>query len=126
MPSTGWILYCVAFALLLLWIWMRRSGQAPARQAQELVKQGALIVDVRSVHEFERGHLSQAFNMPLDQVTELLPEKVKDREQPILLHCQSGMRSKQAKDRLVRIGYTNVHNLGSYERAFKIVSGRNL
>jgi phage shock protein E len=126
MPQTGWIIYFVAFALLLAWIWMRRSGQVPAKQAQDMVKQGALIVDVRSPQEFERGHLSQAFNMPLDEVTGLLPEKVKDRERPILVHCQSGMRSKMAKDRLGRIGYTNVHNLGSYERAFKIVSGRSL
>ncbi len=126
MPSTGWIVYFSAFALLLTLMWMRRSGQVAVKRAQELVKQGALIVDVRNPPEYQRGHLSQAFNMPLDQLVGLLPEKVRDRARPILLHCQSGMRSRTAKERLERIGYTNVHSLGSYERAFKIVSGRNL
>jgi len=56
----------------------------------------------------------------------LLPAKVRDHDRAILVHCQSGIRGKKAKERLSQIGYTNVHNLGSYERAFKIVSGRNL
>jgi len=76
--------------------------------------------------EYQRGHLSQAYNMPLDNVDSLMMAKFKDTEKPILVHCQSGMRSKRAKDRLERAGYKNVYDLGSYERAFKIVSGRSL
>ena len=52
--------------------------------------------------------------------------QVKDKGKVLLLHCQSGVRSKTAKERLERIGYKNVFNMGSYERAFKIVTGRSL
>jgi len=126
MSETSWIIYGIVFAGLIAFIRMRRGGQVSQKEAVEYVKRGAIIVDVRSAAEYERGHLSQAYNMPVEEVGVLLPQKVRDRDRPILVHCQSGIRSKKAKDRLTGIGYTNVHDMGSYERAFKIVTGRSL
>lgn len=122
----GWIAYAVLFIALIAFMRMRRSGQISKQDAAEYIKHGAIIVDVRSPDEFNRGHLSQAFNMPVEQVAGLLPAKVHDKSRVILVHCQSGMRSKRAILSLTGIGYTNVFNLGSYERAFKIVSGQYL
>jgi len=122
----NWVFYFVVLIGVVAIMRMRRSGQVAKKDAEEFVRNGALIVDVRSPQEYSRGHLSQAFNMPVDQIEMLLPNKVKDKDRVILVHCQSGLRSKKAKDRLNRIGYSQVFNLGSYERAFKIVSGRNL
>lgn len=126
MSETSWIIYAMVFAGLIAFIRMRRRGQVSRKEAVEYVKRGAIIVDVRTAAEYERGHLSQAYNMPVDEVAALLPKRVRDRDRPILVHCQSGIRSKKAKDMLTGIGYTNVHDMGSYERAFKIVSGRSL
>lgn len=105
-------------------MFMRRSGQIPQKQAADYLRRGAFVVDVRSSREFNSGHLSQAFNIPLDELEGLLPQKIKSKDCVILLHCRTGMRSKKAQERLQQIGYKNVFNLGSYERAFKIVSGR--
>jgi phage shock protein E len=126
MNQIGWTIYVLAFVVLVVLIRVRRSGQVSMKEATELVKGGALILDVRNPDEFQRGHLSQAYNMPLNSIETSMMEKFKDREKPVLLHCQSGFRSAQAKGRLERLGYKHVYNLGSYERAFKIVSGRNL
>ena len=126
MGETGWILYFVALALLVVFIRMRRGGQVSKKQAEDLVKNGAIIVDVRNPDEFQRGHLSQAYNMPLNDLDSQMRAKFKNPEKPILVHCQSGIRSKRAKKQLERAGYKNVYDLGSYERAFRIVSGRSL
>ena len=126
MGSIGWIIYFVVLAAMVAFIVLRRAGQVPTKEAAEYVKDGAIIVDVRSPEEFSSGHLSQAFNMPLDGIEGTLPNKIRDKSRVILVHCQSGMRSKKAKARLNQIGYKEVHDLGSYERAFKIVSGRHL
>lgn len=126
MGTAGWILYFVALVCVIGFMFMRRSGQIPVKDASELVRQGAMIIDVRTPAEYSRGHLSQAFNMPLDEVDGLLPNKVKDRERVILVHCQTGLRSRKAKERLEKIGYKNVYDLGSYERAFKVVTGKTL
>jgi rhodanese-related sulfurtransferase len=122
----SWAIYFVVLVGLVAVMKMRRSGQVSSKDAVEYVKDGAIIVDVRSPQEYSAGHLSQAFNMPVDQIEMLLPNKIKDKDRVILVHCQSGLRSKKAKERLNQIGYKQVFNLGSYERAFKIVSGRSL
>jgi rhodanese-related sulfurtransferase len=61
--------------------------------------------------------------MPLDRVDILVPGAVKDKNKYLLLHCASGIRSRMAHKKLEDIGYKNVFNLGSYERAEKIVKG---
>jgi rhodanese-related sulfurtransferase len=60
-------------------------------------------------------------NIPLDEIATALPKRVKDKNQTLLLHCASGMRSGIAKDTLKSLGYANVFNLGSLARARKIV-----
>ena len=126
MNDTGWILYALALVGLIAFIVMRRSGQISKKEAADYMRQGAYVVDVRSTREFSTGHLLQALNIPLDDLEGLLPQRIKDKNRVILVHCRSGLRSKLAKQRLERIGYQHVFNLGSYERAFRIVSGRTL
>lgn len=122
--SLTYLIIVAAFAVL--YIAYKNSGLIPKKDAKDLLKKGALVIDVRTPPEFNSGHLSQAYNMPLDEVEDLVLRRVRDQSKVLLLHCQSGVRSKTAKNRLERIGYKNVFNMGSYERAFKIVTGRSL
>jgi phage shock protein E len=127
MTITSWILYVLALASLFIFgMVIGRRGQVSTRAAEKYVRQGALVVDVRSSREFDAGHLSQAFNFPLDELEGRMVQRVKDKNRVILVHCRTGLRSKKAKERLARIGYTNVFVLGSYARALKIVTGRTL
>jgi phage shock protein E len=122
----NWTYFIVVVALAILYVAYKHSGLIPRKDAVDLLKKGALVIDVRTSGEFDSGHLSQAYNMPLDQVEDLVLRQVRDKGKVLLLHCQSGVRSKSAKERLERVGYKNVFNMGSYERAFKIVCGRSL
>jgi rhodanese-related sulfurtransferase len=47
---------------------------------------------------------------------------VRDKNQALLLHCQSGVRSGVARKKLIALGYPNAFNLGSYGRAMQIVN----
>ncbi|HEU5457987.1 MAG TPA: rhodanese-like domain-containing protein [Terracidiphilus sp.] len=122
----NWTLYVFLVALLLGFIFLRRAGQVPVKKAKELVRQGGMIIDVRSSTEYIAGHLAQAVNVPVDEIETVIPRRVNEKSRILLLHCQSGMRSRTAKKKLERQGYTQVFNLGSYERAFKILTGRGL
>lgn len=88
-------------------------GMGPAVDYKELTKNGAVIVDVRSQAEFSGGHITGAQNIPLPNIKEL-PKKLKDKNQPIITCCASGMRSASAKNQLKSMGYTNVHNGGGW------------
>lgn len=118
-----WIIVAVAVALLVAYLFLRRKGQVSAEEAAEHVKRGALIIDVRSPAEYAAGHLPRALNIPLTQIESLIAGKVKDKNQVLLLHCESGMRSGMAKDKLNALGYANAYNLGSYSRAARILRG---
>jgi phage shock protein E len=116
----------IVIGCAVLYILYKRSGLIPKKDAVDLLKKGALIIDVRTSAEFNSGHLSQAYNMPLDEVEGMVADRIRDKNKVMLLHCQSGVRSRTAKARLLSMGYQNVFDLGSYDRAFKIVTGRNL
>ncbi len=116
-----WIILAITLVLLIAYIFLRRKGQISADTAVAYLKQGALVIDVRSPEEFSTGHLKGAINMPVQQIESLIGSQVKSKDQVLLLHCQSGMRSGAAKNRLTAMGYTRVYNLGSYDRAAHII-----
>jgi phage shock protein E len=116
------IVFAIAVALAVIFI-LKRSSQISSKNALEYLKNGAVVVDVRSPAEFNARHLQRATNIPLGEIETVLPRRVQDKRQVLLLHCQSGMRSGMAAKKLKVLGYTNAFNLGSYARAAKIVGG---
>lgn len=78
-----------------------------------LVKQGAIILDVRSKGEYAGGHVKGSINIPVDQLKNNLG-KFPDKSKTIITCCASGMRSGSAKSILESSGYQNVYNGGSW------------
>ena len=71
-----------------------------------------LILDVRRPDEFAAGHIPNAINVPNETIgTEDIPE-LPDKDQLIMVYCRSGRRSKEASDKLVKLGYTNIVEFG--------------
>ena len=70
---------------------------------------GLLVVDVRTPGEFSQGHIQGAINIPLFD----LPVKMSglDQSKPILVYCQTGVRSAQAASLLVNAGFTEVYDM---------------
>lgn len=79
---------------------------------QELIDNGAKIIDVRTPGEFSSGHVKGAVNIPLDQITSKMKQLKK--EETYVMCCRSGMRSGNATRILKSSGFTNVHNGGSW------------
>ena len=118
----NWITILIVMAAIALFLTISKAGQISAKDATGYLKNGALVIDVRSRSEFDSGHLTNAINIPLDEIESALPKRVTDKSQVLLLHCASGMRSGMAQKKLNRLGYTNAFNLGSYGRAKSILN----
>lgn len=88
-------------------------GLGPSVDYGQLVKDGALILDVRTKGEYEGGHIKGSINIPVDQLKTNL-HKLRDKQKPIITCCASGMRSGTARGILESQGYTSVHNGGSW------------
>lgn len=88
-------------------------GFSPAPDYNELLKDGGMIMDVRSKAEFAGGHIKGSKNIPLPNLS-ANPGIPKDKNKPIITCCASGMRSASAKSLLQSKGYTRVYNGGSW------------
>ena len=73
---------------------------------------GYTILDVRTAQEYSEKHIPGAINIANESIgTEDIPE-LPDKDQLILVYCRSGNRSKQASEKLVKLGYTNIVEIG--------------
>ena len=71
-----------------------------------------IILDVRTPEEFGEKHIPGAINVANETIgSEEIPE-LPDKAQLILVYCRSGNRSKQASEKLVALGYTNIVEFG--------------
>jgi rhodanese-related sulfurtransferase len=120
LPAT--LLFLLVAAYLYLW----RSSRAAAKFAREYQDRGGLLIDVRPAAEFKSGHLPNAINLQLNELDSTVPQLAQRKDQILLLHCKSGLRSELAAQRLKRQGYANAFNLGSYGRAARLLLRRQV
>ena len=71
-----------------------------------------IILDVRRPDEFAAGHIPNAVNIPNESIGADEIDELPDKNRLILVYCRSGNRSKQASEKLVRLGYTNIVECG--------------
>lgn len=71
-----------------------------------------IILDVRSMQEYNEGHIPNAICIPNETISEDIINKLPNKEQLILIYCRSGNRSKQAAQKLKNLGYTNLIEFG--------------
>lgn len=89
-------------------------------QIKSALKKGAIVVDVRTGTEYDRGHVPDAFNIPVDRI-QVSADRLKDAKRPIIVCCNTGERSRIAVQQLKAKGLKNVYNGGSWEFVVKLM-----
>lgn len=89
--------------------------QINCEQKDELLTEGATLIDVRADFEYEEGHLDEAINISVETIANKIESVVTDKEAKIIVYCRSGSRSATAAEALLNKGYTNVYDLGAME-----------
>ena len=84
----------------------------PKVDLKELLKNGAILLDVRTRGEYSHGHVKNSKNIPLDEFSKALPKL--DKKQTFVVVCASGMRSGSAVNMMKREGFVNCYNGGSW------------
>ncbi len=86
-------------------------------QAQELFTQpdDYIILDVRTVEEYNDGHIPNAINIPNESIDESVHDLLPDYSQTIYVYCRSGNRSQQASGKLAMLGYTDIIEIGGIQ-----------
>ena len=87
-------------------------NSGPEVNFAQLLKQGAVIIDVRTRAEYQEGHINGSQNIPLNNLANHYARLKKNT--PIITCCASGTRSAQAKNMLQSNGFTEVYNGGGW------------
>jgi rhodanese-related sulfurtransferase len=98
---------------------MNRCINIDSKKTQALLASGnAILVDIRESDEHAREHIKGAQCLPLSTFSDdCLSSSPKDT--PIIFHCQSGNRTKQAEDKFLSLGFKNVYVLEGGMNAWK-------
>ena len=118
-PATPWMWIGIAsgvilVAVIVLFAYTRNKAGAPLNEisavlAYEKFQQGVFFLDVRTQDEWNEGHIAKSTLIPLDELATRVGELPKN--QPILVVCRSGNRSKQGMRILQEAGFTQVMGL---------------
>jgi rhodanese-related sulfurtransferase len=81
------------------------------REAQNMSKHGALLLDVREPAEYAAVHAANAKLIPLGEVAQRLKEIEAYKDKPVAVICRSGRRSAQAVAILQEAGFTQAVNV---------------
>jgi rhodanese-related sulfurtransferase len=112
----------VAALVVLVLVWFGSQRNASVNSPQQLIAPQVyvsnylrpqtphLLLDVRTPEEFAGGHIPGARNIPLQTLAQRLDEIPKN--QPVIIYCRSGNRSRTASQQLARAGYTQLYDLG--------------
>lgn len=95
------------------------AGLDPAGAVALINREKAVVIDVCEPGEFAAGHVVGARNIPLGELEAKLAGVVKNKALPVVLVCQSGMRSGRAVAIAKKLGYENVQSLGGGLAAWK-------
>lgn len=113
-------IYLIAVAALsgiaLLVISLRRprasKNSLTTTQATMLInREDAQVVDVSESDEYMSGHLPESRNIPLARLEERAGDLDKFKDAPLILVCQTGVRSTTACQKLEELGFAKVHTL---------------
>ncbi len=114
----NWYLFVMLAAILLLLAFdpgSRSVGGATKISAAQLpqiqARKSAVLVDIRKPEEFDKGHIEQSINLPLESLESSLKKLNKYRGKPLILVCQSGVSVAKAAATLKKNSFEELYVL---------------
>ncbi|MFR9208468.1 MAG: rhodanese-like domain-containing protein, partial [Lachnospiraceae bacterium] len=83
------------------------------KEAKDMMdKGGVIVVDVRRADEYAESHIPGALNIANEDISTTPPAALPDKDASILVYCRTGVRSKEAAQKLAQMGYRNIYEFG--------------
>lgn len=84
---------------------------SPADAVRIINDQDAIVLDVRSLSDYKKGHILNARHVPMTKIDEVGQELSKRKSSPVLCYCALGSTAPQACEKLKKMGFEHVHSL---------------
>ena len=89
------------------------GGCCSPGQCRITMEKNAVLLDVRTPTEYQKGYLQGAINLPQANVDKKAATVVPSKDTPVYVYCRGGREATMATEKLLKQGYTEVHNLGA-------------
>ncbi len=86
----------------------------------QALKEGAVIIDLRTAYDYDQGHIPRSLNIPADRIRANIG-RIRDLRKPIILCCSTGSHCREAADILRQAGIPKVINGGSWQSVLRKV-----
>lgn len=113
-----WIYPVLVIMVVALMIGLTASAQGeylkvtPEEAKTKLEAEGGRYVDVRTEEEYDEAHIPGAVRVTLDEIGDTQPQALAELDEPLYVYCRTGVRSRQASEKLISLGYTKVYDMG--------------
>ncbi len=127
------VLALMASFFLLIFSELRRKASGlvnvEAEEAVRLINDDAVVLDLRGVDAYARGHITGARNVPADELESRMTTLQEYKSTPIVAVCDAGMTSTKAVQQLRAAGFEAVVGLkggmtGWSQAGFPVVTGK--
>jgi len=95
------------------------SGISPTEAVQCMNREKGVVIDVSTKEEFSASHIKTSLSVPLEELEARLQAVAKNKSVPLIMVCDSGIRSKRAQATAQKLGYDKVHSLQGGLKAWK-------
>ena len=123
----------IIVGVIIIWLYSKYSDKEvnklridPSEAKKRLdTEKDIILLDVRTEQEYVENHIPRSTLIPLNVLAREASKKLPNKQAAFFVYCRSGNRSKAAVKMLLKLGYTNVHNLGGIiSWPYKTVSGK--
>lgn len=84
----------------------------PSEAHDKMLEEDVVIIDVRPIEAYEKGHINGAHSLPLSQLNkETATALVENMDTPVLVYCHQGIASAEAAEILEDIGFTDISDM---------------
>ncbi len=92
-----------------------------SNKIQQALRQGAVIIDVRTVHEYDQGRIRHSINIPIERLASSV-ERIKSMRKPVIFCSDHDSRGSAAVRFMKQNGLKEVYNGGSWEKLLRVIN----
>jgi phage shock protein E len=100
--------------------WLSELFGDGKQKIRQVLREGGVVIDLRTAYEFDQGHIPHSLNIPVDRISVNIV-RIRDLNRPVILCCGNGVQCRDALGALKRAGIEVVYNGGSWQSVLKLV-----
>jgi rhodanese-related sulfurtransferase len=89
-------------------------------KVKDALRRGAVVIDIRTAHEFDQGRVIDSINIPIDRININL-QRIRQMRRPVIICSNSDFENEKVINFLKANGVKEIYNGGSWTRVLRMI-----